>query len=191
MSVPPSSDRATLRRQLLATRQSWADTPDAAQAQLALHDRLLTILGQLEPDCLGLYWPMKGEFNPRPLALEAVKQWGCRLALPFARREPVDMHFRAWDGTEPTEQDDCRILTASGRPVEPDVVLVPCLGFTAQAWRLGYGGGYFDRYLAKHPDTTAIGVAWEAGQLTTAQLAPQEHDKPLIAVVTEKQTFSE
>ncbi|HET8870547.1 MAG TPA: 5-formyltetrahydrofolate cyclo-ligase, partial [Aquabacterium sp.] len=144
---------------------------------------------QLEPTCLGLYWPMQGEFNPRSLALIAARQWRCQLALPYARKNPVDMHFRLWQGTEPDIQDECKIPSTSGKPVEPDVILVPCVGFTEEGWRLGYGGGYFDRYLAAHPGATTIGVAWQQGQVDALALQPQAHDQALMAVVTETQVY--
>jgi 5-formyltetrahydrofolate cyclo-ligase len=181
--------RAVLRRQLLSARQQWADTPDAITAQEALSARLMAVLAQLEPDELGLYWPVKGEFNPRPVALAAQAQWGCRLALPFARREPVAMHYRAWSGEAPEGVDECGLPSPDGRPADPDVLLVPCLGFTPEGFRLGYGGGYFDRYLADHPEVTAIGLAWDAGRLDAAVLLPQSHDIALMAVLTESHTW--
>lgn len=186
----PTPDRSALRKRLLADRQAWSQTPQATLAQQQLHDRVLAVLAQLEPDCLGIFWPVQGEFNPREAALSAQQQWACSLALPFARKNPTDMHFRAWDGREPGSQDDCGIPSPDGPAVQPDVVLVPCVGFTPDGWRLGYGGGYFDRFLAAHPDITAIGVSWEAGRLDTSVLQPQAHDVPLIAVLTECNTWS-
>ncbi len=189
MPDPTSLDRGALRRQLLNDRQAWILTPQAQEAQAALHARLLAVLEQLEPMCLGVYWPMQGEFNPRELAVQAQEATGCRLALPFARREPVEMHFREWNGQAPDTVDECRIPSPSGRPTDPDVVLVPCVGFTEGGWRLGYGGGYFDRYLAAHPGITAIGVAWQQGLLSDSQWQAQPHDQPLVAVITEQHTY--
>jgi 5,10-methenyltetrahydrofolate synthetase len=77
-----------------------------------------------------------------------------------------------------------------GKPVVPDVVLVPCVGFTPEGYRLGYGGGYFDRYLAAHPGVTVIGVAWEQARVSREELAPQAHDLPLMAVVTEARVWT-
>ncbi|MBC7699765.1 5-formyltetrahydrofolate cyclo-ligase, partial [Aquabacterium sp.] len=71
------------------------------------------------------------------------------------------------------------------QPCQPDVVLVPCVGFTPDGYRLGYGGGYFDRYLAANPDITAIGVSWAIGQLNAQALQPEAHDVPLLCVLTE------
>jgi 5-formyltetrahydrofolate cyclo-ligase len=63
---------------------------------------------------------------------------------------------------------------------------VPCLGYTGAGFRLGYGGGYYDRWLAEHPHVTALGVAWSCGEIDEAQLQPQPHDQPLMLVVTER-----
>ena len=61
------------------------------------------------------------------------------------------MHYRAGTGEQPMLRDECGIPSIDGPPVLPDVVLVPCLGYTASGYRLGYGGGYFDRWLAAYP----------------------------------------
>lgn len=187
----PAPDRQTLRQRLLQARKAWSETPEAPAAQRALEERVWQVLSQLEPECLGIFWPVQGEFNPRGAALKAQQQWRCRLALPFARRAPVAMDFRLWTGEPPGCQDECGIPTADGAPVVPDVVLVPCVGFTRSGWRLGYGGGYFDRYLAAHPEITAIGVGWELGCLDESVLSPQPHDQPLVAVLTESHTWGE
>ncbi|MFZ4550310.1 MAG: 5-formyltetrahydrofolate cyclo-ligase [Aquabacterium sp.] len=185
----PTSPRAELRQRLLSARQTWAQGPTAPAAQAALDKRLAEVLAQLEPDCLGLYWPMKGEFNPRDAALTAQSAWGSRLALPYADKTPVAMHFRPWSGEDPTVVDACGIPSTEGKPVVPDVVLVPCVGFTAEGYRLGYGGGYFDRFLADHPGVTAIGLAWDEALLPREALAPQAHDIRLMAVVTPSQIW--
>ena len=108
------------------------------------------------------------------------------------------MHFRPWSGEDPTVVDACGIPSTEGKPVVPDVVLVhvvpdvvlvPCVGFTAEGYRLGYSGGYFDRFLADHPGVTAIGLAWDEGLLTRDALAPQAHDIRLMAVVTPSQIW--
>jgi 5,10-methenyltetrahydrofolate synthetase len=181
----PTSERASLRRRLLDARQAWATTEAASQAQAALEARLWAVLEQLEPHCLGVYWPIQGEFNPRNIACQAMRTWGTRLALPDASKSPVSMQFVLWDGGEPGRRDACGIPTGTGSPIVPDVILVPCVGFTDSGHRLGYGGGYFDRYLASHPEATAIGVAWASARLPAAALHPQAHDQALMAIVTE------
>ncbi|HEX5356892.1 MAG TPA: 5-formyltetrahydrofolate cyclo-ligase [Aquabacterium sp.] len=187
----PPATRPELRQHLLQARRDWMNTPAAAQAQADLQERVLAVLAQLEPECLGLYWPMQGEFNPMAVASTARSEWACQLALPYARKSPIDMHYRAWDGNDqPDTRDECNIPSTKGKPVRPDVVLVPCVGFTPEGWRLGYGGGYFDRFMQAHPDVTAVGVAWDLGKLEAATLAPETHDIPLVLVLTESNSWS-
>ena len=82
------------------------------------------------------------------------------------------------------------IASAAGPVVVPDVVLVPCVGYAAGNYRLGYGGGYFDRYLAKHPHVTTVGVAWSFTELGPEQFSAQPHDIPLTLIVTERGVVS-
>ena len=141
---------------------------------------------QLVPELLGAYWPVRGEFNPCP-ELEATTAPKLRLALPYSQREPRAMHYRAWDGALPSAVDECGIpAPADGPAVVPDVVLVPCVGFTRSGWRLGYGGGYFDRWLAQHPQVAAVGVAWWGSQIGAEDWVTEAHDQPLGIIVTER-----
>jgi len=187
---PAALARRALRQRLLAGREQFVTGPRIVAASEALARHLAALLMQLEPDCLGMYCAMRGEFNPR-LALDLANAGSGRapawpLALPYCRREPREMHFRRWDGLAPATVDECRIPASAGAEVVPDVVLAPCVGFTAGGGRLGYGGGYFDRWLAAHPAATAIGVAWSASEIDAAELAPQAHDIALMLVVTEE-----
>ena len=69
-----------------------------------------------------------------------------------------------------------------GASLVPDVLFVPVVGFTADGHRLGQGGGHYDRWLETHPDTIAIGLAWDCQLVDELPLEP--HDRPLTAVVT-------
>lgn len=100
------------------------------------------------------------------------------------------MEFRIWDGQPPSGKDECGIPSPKSQKCVPDVVLVPCVGFTPQGWRLGYGGGYFDRFMAAHPEVTAIGMSWDIGQMDAETFSPQLHDQPLMAVITESNIFT-
>ena len=85
-----------------------------------------------------------------------------------------------------TSVDECGLPAPSDGPwVVPDVVLLPCVGYTRSGFRLGYGGGYFDRWLARHPEVTAIGLAWSVAEIVEGELAPQAHDRPMMLVLTE------
>lgn len=175
-----------MRQRLIEARQSFDADPGASSARDALAMHLVRVLEELEPDCLGLYWPMRLEFNaPAALAADA-RRMNWRLALPFTRREPREMHFRAWNGAAPSLVDECRIPASDGPAVVPDVVLAPCVGFTDAGYRLGYGGGYFDRFLAAHPHVTAVGVAFAFMRLAPGDFHAQPHDRALDLVVTER-----
>lgn len=174
-----SPDRSALRRELIAARRAFAATPAFAAAEAAVQAPLRELLAQLEPELLGVYWPLPGEFNPGALPHA--------LALPFARREPATMTFKRWDGRPPQAQDECGIPTAEGAVAVPDVVLVPCVGFTRAGFRLGYGGGYFDRFLSTHPGVTTVGLAWSGSEAT---FAVEAHDRPLTLILTERELIA-
>lgn len=147
---------------------------------------LTALVARLEPECLGIYWPMRSEFNAAPLWHDDRVGTSFHIALPFAQREPRQMHYRLWDGAAPRLQDECGIAASDGAAVVPDVVLVPCVGFTRSGYRLGYGGGYFDSWLAAHPHVTAVGVAWAVSEINEAEFAAEPHDQPLTLIVTER-----
>jgi 5-formyltetrahydrofolate cyclo-ligase len=181
-----SMPRPALRRGLLERRAAFDASPDAVPAAVALIGHLAAVLEQLEPERLGVYWPHRSEFNAAS-ALQADPRFArLPLALPFARRTPREMDFRAWNGRAPTLVDECGIAASDGVVVVPDVVLAPCVGFTADGFRLGYGGGYFDRWLAGHPETTAVGVAWSFAELDRGAFEAEPHDLPLAVIVTER-----
>lgn len=112
---------------------------------------------------------------------------GHSLALPrFAHREGA-MEFARF--ADPYAESDLESgplglfqPSADAEAVEPDVLFVPLLGFTADGHRIGQGGGHYDRYLSAHPQATAIGLAWDA-QLVD-KLPIEEHDMRLHYVVT-------
>jgi 5,10-methenyltetrahydrofolate synthetase len=178
--------RASLRRRLIAERDAFAASPQASAANAALAGHLRAALVPLEPACLGLYWPLRSEFNAvAALGADAALDKVVR-ALPYARRAPRSLEFRRWNGAAPMLVDECSIASSDGGPVVPDVVVVPCVGFTAHGHRLGYGGGYYDGWLAAHRHVVAVGVAWSFAEIDVAAFAARVHDVPLAIVVTER-----
>jgi 5,10-methenyltetrahydrofolate synthetase len=184
------ASRPALRQRLLAARAEFALRDDVSIAGTSLAGHLIELLATLEPECLGLYWPVRDEFDA-PLVLFADAEFrdlmaSRQLALPFAFKEPPSMEFRRWDGREPTTVDEFKVGSTTGARIVPDVIVVPCVGFTAAGYRLGYGGGYFDRWLAQHPHVTTIGLAWSNAEMQEADFTPLPHDIPLTMIVTEK-----
>ena len=182
----PSGPRQALRKTLLAQREEFVAGSGFAAADAALARHLTKALSALEPQSLGLYWPHRFEFNAVSALVADSAFAKLPISLPFAQRAPVQMHYRAWDRKTPTAVDECGIASASGAPVVPELVLVPCVGFTASGHRLGYGSGYFDRWLAQHPHVTSIGVAWSIAEVAEAAFAPERHDQALTLIVTER-----
>lgn len=177
--------RRALRKRLLGEREAFARAPAAAAASAALSQALCNLIADLEPDCLGLYCPFGSEFNAAAALAADPRLAELSLALPYARRTPRSMDFRGWKGAPPEQVDECGIGTSDGAVVVPDVLVVPCVGFTAEAFRLGYGGGYYDRWLAAHRDVTAVGLAWSFAEIDPATFAAQPHDIALSLIVTE------
>ena len=171
---------------MLAQRSAFADPPHARLAADALAQHLLALVTTLEPGCLGVYWPVHCEFNASQLFLRTEGHCTLPLALPYVLKSPPRMAYRAWDGQAPTLRDEAGIASVSGADVLPEVVLVPCLGFTDEGYRLGYGGGYFDRWLAANPQVLAVGVAWEIGRIEQSVFQPQPHDVTMTLIVTER-----
>ena len=183
---PARAARRALRERLLAERERFLATPAAAAAAEALAATLRQVIAELEPECLGLYCAFRSEFNAAAAIVADPRLKELPLALPYARRMPKSMEFRRWDGGPATVIDECGIGSSDGAPVVPDVLLVPCVGFTDAGHRLGYGGGYYDRWLAAHRDATAVGVAWSFSRIDPAIFAAEPHDVPLTLVVTEQ-----
>ncbi|HKX43546.1 MAG TPA: 5-formyltetrahydrofolate cyclo-ligase [Burkholderiaceae bacterium] len=185
----PERSRKTLRERLIAERERFANAgaPGAyTAASDALGRELLAVLRQIEPELLGAYWPMRSEFNAGPALQSDESMSKLPLALPFTRRTPRGMEYRRWDGQSPQGRDDYGIAASlQGEIVVPDTVLVPCVGYTAQGYRLGYGGGFFDRWLAQHPHVTTIGIAWSHARLDPDEFVAAAHDQPLTLIVTE------
>ena len=133
---------------------------------------------------VALYWPFKGEFDPRFL----VRQWratGARAALPVVVRKDAPLEFREWWPGVATRKGVFDLpVPVDTQVLRPDILLIPPVGFDAQGYRLGYGGGYYDRTLAAmHPPPLKIGVAFELSRI--ASIHPQPHDIPMDVVVTE------
>jgi 5-formyltetrahydrofolate cyclo-ligase len=134
------------------------------------------------------YWPLGDEIDPRPL-MEALHLRGHRLALPAIRAAGRPLDFRAWLPGDPLISAGFGIQepAATAPSVAPRVLLVPLLAFDAAGYRLGYGGGFYDRSLAllrAAGDTLAVGLAYADQQV--AAVPREATDQPLDLVVTER-----
>jgi 5-formyltetrahydrofolate cyclo-ligase len=174
--------RRAERERLIARRQALP--ADERRRLGALIERALRPLIAAQPGILGVYWPFRAEFDPRPLIDWAVAE-GRTVALPVVIDKRGPLEYRAWRPGETLVDGVWNIPVPEKREiVVPTTVLAPLVGFDPACYRLGYGGGYFDRTLASlSPRPLAIGVGFEFQALAT--IHPQSFDVPMDAIVTE------
>src|SRR5262245_39958703 len=132
--------------------------------------------------CIGFYWPFKGEIDLRHLVSDLMT-FGAAVALPVVVEKRQPLEFWSWQEAK-MERGICNIPIPQKRDlVRRTALLIPLVGFDRAAYRLGYGGGYYDRTLATLvPKPLTIGVGYELGRLET--IYPQPHAIPLDAIVT-------
>jgi 5-formyltetrahydrofolate cyclo-ligase len=189
MTSPPSlpldfsRDKTLLRRQLQAERQSLVDRLQRAQY---LQQVLRVWLVTRKETAIGAYWPIKGEFD----ALPALYRWseaepGRRIGLPVIDRETKQLRFHVWWPGCPMEEDAFGIPKPKDtESFQPEMLLVPCVGYGPGGVRLGYGGGFYDRTLAAlQPRPYTVGLAYTHGWVPW--LKPEPHDVPLDAILNE------
>ena len=146
---------------------------------------LENLLARLAPTRLGFCWPYRGEPDLRPLVIDWLAGDPGTAAIPVVTRTATPMVFRKWTADARMSRDRHGIpIPAEDITIEPDAVLIPLNVFDAQGYRLGYGGGYFDRtFAAMRTPPVGIGVAFELAR--TDSIHPLAHDHPMDFIVTE------
>jgi 5-formyltetrahydrofolate cyclo-ligase len=170
-------DKRTLRSAMLAWRSGLEEAERRAAAE-----GLLAMLRQERPfetpAVVSGFWPINEEIDIRPLMIELHNQ-GCQLALPVVQGKGRPLLFRAWRPGDSLEAGVFGTLQPSARreTLEPEALLVPLLACDKDGWRLGYGGGFYDRTLAglraKHK-VTAVGVAFNAQLIPDVPHGPDD-----------------
>ena len=175
--------RKEQRSELLARRVAVARERQQAWTE-AITASLLEGFPLLQSSVVGFYWPFQGEFDPR-FAIRRLREAGARAALPVVLQKGAPLQFREWWPGVSTTKGAFNLPVPDGSEVlTPQALLVPPIGFDLHGYRLGYGGGYFDRTLAAMtPQPLKIGVAFELSRIPTIQ--PQAHDIPMDFIVTE------
>ncbi len=175
--------RRSERQRLLALRNGVAPAERRQWGQ-EIEARLRSLLEERQRITLGVYWPFQGEFDPRPVIDWLIAQ-GSAVALPAVVDQKGPLEYRSWRPGEPLVDGVWNIPTPQNRDtVIPQAVLAPLVGFDRQCYRLGYGGGYFDRTLAAFSRRPlAIGVGFELSRMET--IYPQPFDVQMDVVVTE------
>lgn len=177
--------RKLQRERALALR---ARLGDRAAKESALRARVSQWLARADVRAVGFFWPVRGEPDLR----EALAGWLAaephRLAaLPVVAGETLEFH--QWNPESLVQPGAFGIpVPAHGRVVQPDCLLIPCVAFDQARYRLGYGGGYYDRtYATLAPWPLAVGVAFEATRVES--IDPQPHDMRLDVVLTDEAEY--
>ena len=204
-------DKQSARKSLLEQR---LNLPDRLQRAESLQRVLRIWLVGRTDAVIGAYWPIKGEFDPLPalyrwqedavlapslaspptaadapmqMAGESLAQRLPRkIGLPVVNKETRTLSFHAWYPGCPMAEDAYGIPKPKDtEPVVPTLLLVPCVGWGPGGYRLGYGGGFYDRTLASYaPQPVTVGLGYSIGYLPDLQSEP--HDVPLDAILSEQ-----
>jgi len=147
---------------------------------------LLAAIAELEGPVVSGYWPIRTEIDPRP-ALRALSETR-RIVLPVVEGAGRPLAFRSWHPGAAMERGVYGAqIPADPAGEDPQILILPLLAFDARGYRLGYGGGFYDRTLAKlralRP-TVAIGFAYAAQEVGAVPVEPT--DERLDLVVTEE-----
>jgi len=204
-----SEDKKTLRQRLVQERQQL---PDRLERIARLQHVMRLWLMERKDSVIGAYWPIKGEFDPLPalyrwqedavlgssiLSPEGRKENPAvnvlagahenqrRIGLPVVNKEHKTLIFYSWYPGCPMEPDAYDIPKPKDTAiVVPTLLFVPCLGYAPGGYRLGYGGGFYDRTLATlQPKPFTVGLAYSNALVPDFQ--PEPHDVPLDAILTD------
>lgn len=179
--------KAALRKALLERRAS-IDPDQKREWDARIGARLLAWwagrqdAGLHPGSVLGVYWPLRGEPDLHE-AYAKLARAGVQLALPVVLQKDAPLAFAGWTPGEAMVRDGMGVAVPAVQRLVglPAVIVVPCLGFNQGGFRLGYGGGYYDRTLAALPRPVAIGVAYACQQVA---FDGDPHDIALDLILT-------
>ena len=174
-------DRRELRDKLLTARETM---PNRTELERVLLARVTRWLRTMPVARLAFYWPIRGEPDLRRTVLawlgEDVQR---RAGLPVIVERLLE--FAPWTADTPMSPGPLGIAAPSRHArMTPQLLLIPCVGIDGMRYRLGFGGGYYDRTLAAlNPRPVTVGIAFECTRVPT--INPQPHDVRLDLVITE------
>jgi 5-formyltetrahydrofolate cyclo-ligase len=178
-----AADKVAQRRNLIATRRA-IDSKTKAHWDALIATQIMTWRQTQAVQSMAVYWPIQGEPDLRALYQELSNR-GVRLALPVVVNKDAPLQFAAWAPGDALVRDAMGVFCPAAKDVciTPEAILIPCVGFNAARFRLGYGGGFYDRTLAQLPHATAIGIAYTC---LATQFDHAPHDIALDRIITEK-----
>ena len=176
-------DKSALLQSLIAARKAIS-AEDKIQSDRRIMAALEVFLSTQTMQVLGVYLPLSGEPDLMPL-YETLCKHDMRLALPVVLEKNQALRYAPWQPGDTLIKDASGTLAPAAREgfVQPELILAPCVGFTESRYRLGYGGGYFDRTLAQPTKPLAVGIAHS---FTCVDFAVSNHDIALDWILTEE-----
>lgn len=174
--------RQSLRQQLLQQRRAIHIEQRRLWDQ-RIGEQVRAWCVKQRPPSLGIYWPIQGEADLLPIYPE-LHALGIALCLPLVLERNQPLQFLSWQPNTAMTLDAYKIPVPQHQQLVPvpAAMLIPCVGFNAKNYRLGYGGGFYDRTLLASPDRIAIGIAY---QQALTSFTPDAHDIPMSTIITE------
>lgn len=181
--APAATQKADLRKQLLTARRALDPAARTAWDH-AIGARVIAWWRAARPAALGVYWPLRDEPDLQAAYVE-LERLGALLLLPVVVEKHAALEFADWRIGEAMVKDamgvavpaDLRLAAAY-----PPALLVPCLGYNPDGYRLGYGGGFYDRTLARAPRPETVGIAYSCLEV---KFDGDAHDVALDRIITE------
>jgi 5-formyltetrahydrofolate cyclo-ligase len=189
MTQPPAStkpsphSRTQLRKTLLNQRRAVLVSHRQLWDEI-IANKVMHWCRQQKPVSLGVYWPIQAEPDLLTCYIQ-LQELGIQLAMPLVQNKAQALTFLLWSPGDAMSTDEYGIPVPSQRTrtIQPAALLIPCVGFNSKNYRLGYGGGFYDRTLSVEPRPLALGIAYDQGQ---ANFEAQAHDIPMDLIMTEK-----
>ncbi|NGZ87586.1 5-formyltetrahydrofolate cyclo-ligase [Duganella aceris] len=181
--APDAPSKGDLRKRLLTARRAL-DPATRAAWDRAIGERVVAWWQSARPRALGVYWPLRDEPDLHA-AYAQLARLGARLLLPVVVAKDQALEFAEWRIGEAMVKDAMGVAVPADLRLQaayPPALLVPCLGFNPQGYRLGYGGGFYDRTLARSPRPQTLGIAYQCLQVP---FAGDDHDVALDRILTE------
>lgn len=189
--TPLAEWRSARRADLIRAREAM-DPDVLLAARLAIDHHLQRAFPDLTRGAIAFCWPYRNEYDARHLLAQARRE-GAVTLMPVVVGKARPLIFRAWKPGDALARGTLGIpYPAAGEERVPDTVLLPVVGFDGGGYRLGYGGGFFDRTLqalqARGIRPRVIGAGHELARVDT--IYPQAHDRPLDFMVTERGVYA-
>jgi 5-formyltetrahydrofolate cyclo-ligase len=156
-------------------------------AALKAAEFFLTYLKPTPDQHVAIFYPLGSEIDTKFLG-EKLHALGISVLLPVVTAKETPLTFRKWTSGDPLIRGSFNVLEPADDKKEeiPDILIVPLLAFDGHGFRLGYGGGFYDRTLEKlraDKSCVAVGYAYAGQEIEKVAVGP--HDQPLNWIVTE------